>query len=357
MVRDVVAPGVRARLRRRQAGRHAAQAARRLAACTPSAGGTGSSSATGIAAPTTGSWRTMARSSSAPRPAPSLGSETLDTKRLLRALRGAPAQTAPPPPPAEGDELEASPPLECTEREIERWNAEWFEYLKREWEYQLAPHTAYPDRPPLPASPLGLLHLRLGHGWPLSLYCDRDALEGRRVMEMGCGCGNLGKLLARYVESISAPTTAPLALKIARPGLPRQLRLRPSRRPRWPRPLLRHDRHRHRPLLLDPSELQARRLEPGVPGALPQTRRPALRRLLLARPQAPSRRSSSRPTIRSPNLPLGHLPLQRRGRPPADRGPPVRHPARGDLAGDAAPLRGPGAAARSLNQGKLNPGK
>ncbi|MEO6194745.1 MAG: class I SAM-dependent methyltransferase [Thermoanaerobaculia bacterium] len=144
----------------------------------------------------------------------------MNPKRLLRALRGAPpapmATAPPPPPPAEGDELEASPPLECTEREIERWNAEWFEYLKREWEKQLTPYTAYPDKPPLPAAPLDLLGLRLGHGGPLALYCDREALEGRRVMEMGCGCGNLGKLLGRYVETYLGTDYSTLALKVAR---------------------------------------------------------------------------------------------------------------------------------------------
>ena len=114
------------------------------------------------------------------------------------------------------DELAVSPPLECAEREIERWNAEWIEYLKREWELQLEPHTAYPAKPPLPDSPLGLLRLSLGHGWPLALYADRDALEGKRVMEMGCGCGNLGKLLGRYVDHYLGTDYSTLALKVAR---------------------------------------------------------------------------------------------------------------------------------------------
>jgi SAM-dependent methyltransferase len=139
--------------------------------------------------------------------------------RLLRGLRAAPSSgkpaAAPPPIPAD-DELETSPPLECTEREIQRWNDEWLAYLRSEWEYQLAPHTAYPDKPPLPDSPLDLLKLQLGHGWPIALYCDRDALEGRRVMEMGCGCGNLGKLIARYVDSYLGTDYSTLALKVAR---------------------------------------------------------------------------------------------------------------------------------------------
>ena len=84
------------------------------------------------------------------------------------------------------DELEVVPPLQCTEREVQRWNEEWLVYLRTEWEYQLAPYTAYPDKPPLPDSALGMLELYLGFGWPLALYCDREALEGRRVLELGC---------------------------------------------------------------------------------------------------------------------------------------------------------------------------
>jgi len=144
----------------------------------------------------------------------------LHPSRLLRAFRpaGSPAPAPPPPlPPENGDdELPASPPFECTEREIQRWNDEWLAYLRSEWELQLTPHTAYPSKPPLPDSPLDLLKLQLGHGWPIALYCDRDALEGKRVMEMGCGCGNLGKLIGRYVDSYLGTDYSPLALKVAR---------------------------------------------------------------------------------------------------------------------------------------------
>jgi len=134
--------------------------------------------------------------------------------RFLRAFRSR-ARTASPPLP-EGDELEASPPLECTDREIQRWNAEWFEYLQREWDRQLNPYTLYPDKPPLPESPLDLIDLRLGYGPALALYADREAIAGKRLMEMGCGCGNLGKLIARYAESYLGTDYSTLALKIAR---------------------------------------------------------------------------------------------------------------------------------------------
>jgi SAM-dependent methyltransferase len=135
--------------------------------------------------------------------------------KLLRSLQGLPP--APPVPPAVADdELEASPPLECTEREIQRWNGEWLEYLRQEWPWQLAPYTDYPDKPPLPGSPLEMLKLRFGYGWDLNLYCDREALEGKRVMEMGCGCGNMGKVLGRYVDAYLGTDYSTLALKVAR---------------------------------------------------------------------------------------------------------------------------------------------
>jgi glycosyltransferase involved in cell wall biosynthesis/SAM-dependent methyltransferase len=118
--------------------------------------------------------------------------------------------------PAEDDTLAGVPPQGSGERESERWNDEWLAYLRREWEQQLTPYTAYPETPPLPASPLAMIDLKLGFGAPLSLYCDRDALAGRRVMEMGCGCGNLGKLLGRYVESYLGTDYSPLALQVAR---------------------------------------------------------------------------------------------------------------------------------------------
>jgi glycosyltransferase involved in cell wall biosynthesis/SAM-dependent methyltransferase len=118
--------------------------------------------------------------------------------------------------PAEDDTLAGMPPEGSSERESERWNEEWLAYLRREWEQQLTPYTAYPETPPLPASPLAMMSLELGFGSPLSLYCDRDALAGRRVMEMGCGCGNLGKLLARYVDRYLGTDYSPLALQVAR---------------------------------------------------------------------------------------------------------------------------------------------
>lgn len=114
------------------------------------------------------------------------------------------------------DALEARSPFEFTDLEVQRWNQEWLQYLRDEWELQLAPHTAYPETPPLPDTPRGLLDLSFGYGWQIQLYCDREALAGRRVMEIGCGCGNLGKLISRYAHSYLGTDCSTLALQIAR---------------------------------------------------------------------------------------------------------------------------------------------
>lgn len=134
--------------------------------------------------------------------------------RIAAVFRRGPAMHSPPD--DEEDALPVVPPLECGAREIQRWNEEWIEYLRVEWPHQLMHHSAYPQTPPLPAEPRALIGLHLGHGGPLSLYCDADALAGRRVMEMGCGCGNLGKLLGRYVASYLGTDFSTLALQVAR---------------------------------------------------------------------------------------------------------------------------------------------
>jgi SAM-dependent methyltransferase len=134
--------------------------------------------------------------------------------RLRSALGSSVAAAAPTG--GDDDTMPVVPPLECGEREIHRWNEEWIEYLRREWPYQLTPHHAYPDTPALPGSARELIDLTLGYLGPLSLYCDADALAGRRVMEMGCGCGNLGKLLGRYVAAYLGTDYSTLALAVAR---------------------------------------------------------------------------------------------------------------------------------------------
>lgn len=114
------------------------------------------------------------------------------------------------------DQHQVAPLMACSQQDVDRWNAEWLQYLSREWERQFTPYTQIPDRPPLPRDPLDLLDLSLGPGWSLALYCDADALEGKRVMELGCGCGNLGKQLGRYVQSYLGVDFSTMALQIAR---------------------------------------------------------------------------------------------------------------------------------------------
>jgi len=109
-----------------------------------------------------------------------------------------------------------SPPRACSPSDVARWNTEWLDYLGREWSHQLAPHTEWPLRPELPDRALDLLDLELRPAWPLHLYCPRESLLGRRVMELGCGCGSIGKLLGRYVDHYLGTDYSTLALQVAR---------------------------------------------------------------------------------------------------------------------------------------------
>src|SRR5882724_6055387 len=86
-------------------------------------------------------------------------------------------------------------------KSTERWNKEWLAYLGREFEVQLAPYTDYPDQPPLPDDPEAMITVSLGQGLPLNIYAEGAWIENRRLLEVGCGCGYLGKLIARYAES------------------------------------------------------------------------------------------------------------------------------------------------------------
>ncbi len=117
---------------------------------------------------------------------------------------------------ADDDAYEGTPPLRCRARDIRRWNQEWVRYLGKDWERFLAPHTDYPEKPRLPAEPTGLLDLYLGPHTPLELYCDRDDIEGKALMELGCGCGTVGKLIARYAASYLGVDFSTLALQVAR---------------------------------------------------------------------------------------------------------------------------------------------
>lgn len=109
-----------------------------------------------------------------------------------------------------------TPDAAVTEQDVDRWNKEWLDYLGREWRKQLMPHTELPHKPELPNDPLAMLDVITGPRAPLSIYCDREWLEDKAVMELGCGCGFLGKQLGRYVDSYLGVDFSTMALQIAR---------------------------------------------------------------------------------------------------------------------------------------------
>jgi 2-polyprenyl-3-methyl-5-hydroxy-6-metoxy-1,4-benzoquinol methylase len=104
--------------------------------------------------------------------------------------------------------------IKYSDTEIERWDKEWLNYLLREYPWQLASYKAYTNTPPLPDNPLDLLDLKWG--LPLLLFCHKEAIEGKAIMEMGCGAGNMGKLLARYCASYLGVDCSRIALAIAK---------------------------------------------------------------------------------------------------------------------------------------------
>jgi len=106
--------------------------------------------------------------------------------------------------------------LPCSESDVERWNAEWFVYLQREWEMQFTPSSCWPSTPPLPTDPLELLRLRVDGSDELSVFARPEWLADRSIMELGCGCGNFGKVVSRYVRSYLGVDFSTLALAIAR---------------------------------------------------------------------------------------------------------------------------------------------
>lgn len=103
-----------------------------------------------------------------------------------------------------------------SEAEIERWDREWSNYLVREYGHQLTPHTAYPGRPELPEDPLAMIDVSLGNWSTMLFYAPASAICDRSVMEFGCGCGNLGKLVARYARTYVGVDCSRLALAVAR---------------------------------------------------------------------------------------------------------------------------------------------
>jgi len=100
--------------------------------------------------------------------------------------------------------------------EIERWDREWLNYLLQEYPQQLRPYTTYPDRPALPEDPIQMLDVSMGAWSRMLFYASGSSIRDKNVLEFGCGCGNLGKLVACYARTYLGIDFSPLALSIAR---------------------------------------------------------------------------------------------------------------------------------------------
>ena len=102
------------------------------------------------------------------------------------------------------------------EAEIEKWDREWLNYLLSEHQWQLAPFWKFTDRPELPENPLDLINLSLGWGPPLQIFCHREAILQKTLMELGCGAGMLGKCISRYCSSYLGVDCSWIAIEISR---------------------------------------------------------------------------------------------------------------------------------------------
>jgi SAM-dependent methyltransferase len=109
-----------------------------------------------------------------------------------------------------------APFLPCSDEDVERWNKEWLHYLGREYATQLTPYTDYGEPAPLPDSPLAMIDHTLGTSNPFAIYAHREWIADRALLEVGCGCANLGKLVSRYAKSYLGTDYSTLALKVAK---------------------------------------------------------------------------------------------------------------------------------------------
>jgi SAM-dependent methyltransferase len=105
---------------------------------------------------------------------------------------------------------------EYSVEEIEKWDREWLSYLLAEYPKQLASFRSYPAKPQLPKKPEDLINFSLGKGHRFYTYCHREAISRKKVMELGCGAGNLGKYLARYCKSYLGVDGSRIALAVAK---------------------------------------------------------------------------------------------------------------------------------------------
>lgn len=115
------------------------------------------------------------------------------------------------------EDTKAMPELdEYSAAEIEKWDREWLNYLLAEHQWQLAPFWKFTATPELPKNPADLLSLKFGWGPRLQIYCQREAILQKTLMELGCGAGMLGKSISRYCNSYLGVDCSPIALGIAK---------------------------------------------------------------------------------------------------------------------------------------------
>lgn len=111
---------------------------------------------------------------------------------------------------------------------MERWDNEWLMYLSTESMYQ---HLVRFDELEVETSLAGLdprtvFNTVFTHSAKytyrslLAIWCPGDELIGKRVVEIGCGCGYLGKQLGLVAERYLGLDYSELALAIARGASP-----------------------------------------------------------------------------------------------------------------------------------------
>lgn len=106
----------------------------------------------------------------------------------------------------------------------ERWDREWLHYLATEDPAQhlrsavdARPATSIDDR-----SAAAVFDSRLVNGFsPLNVWVDGAQLVRKRVLEIGCGCGFLGRQLGHVAAAYLGLDHSQLALSIARLTSPR----------------------------------------------------------------------------------------------------------------------------------------
>jgi SAM-dependent methyltransferase len=104
--------------------------------------------------------------------------------------------------------------LTYSEAEVERWDREWLNYIYHGYRVHFTPYTAYPDRPELPEDPLKVIQVCVGRETNLHVYAHGSAIQGKSIMEFGCGTGQLGRLISHYAANYLGVDCSRLALAI-----------------------------------------------------------------------------------------------------------------------------------------------